>query len=54
VDFENDWKLVTIFIGGNDLCALKRDDDASPHSYERFIREGLDILHKQVRTRTIF
>lgn len=20
VDFENDWKLVTIFVGGNDLC----------------------------------
>lgn len=20
VDFQNDWKLVTLFIGGNDLC----------------------------------
>ena len=20
VDFENDWKLITLFIGGNDLC----------------------------------
>ena len=20
-DFENDWKLLTLFIGGNDLCA---------------------------------
>ena len=20
VDFENDWKVITIFVGGNDLC----------------------------------
>ena len=20
VDFENDWKVITMFIGGNDLC----------------------------------
>ena len=20
IDFENDWKLITLFIGGNDLC----------------------------------
>lgn len=23
-DFENDWKVLTIFIGGNDLCACCR------------------------------
>ena len=22
VDFENDWKLITIFVGGNDLCRV--------------------------------
>ena len=26
VDFENDWKLVTLFIGGNDLCAFCKDE----------------------------
>ena len=25
VDFENDWKLVTLFIGGNDLCQYCND-----------------------------
>ena len=20
IDFENDWKVITIFVGGNDLC----------------------------------
>uniref|UniRef100_A0A3B3QLG3 Si:ch211-214p16.3 n=1 Tax=Paramormyrops kingsleyae TaxID=1676925 RepID=A0A3B3QLG3_9TELE len=25
VDFENDWKLVTLFIGGNDLCQYCQD-----------------------------
>lgn len=21
IDFQNDWKIITVFIGGNDLCA---------------------------------
>ena len=25
VDFENDWKVVTMFIGGNDLCSFCED-----------------------------
>ena len=25
VDFQNDWKLVTLFIGGNDLCQYCND-----------------------------
>ena len=25
VDFENDWKLVTFFIGGNDICDICDD-----------------------------
>lgn len=25
VDFEKDWKLVTLFIGGNDLCQYCHD-----------------------------
>lgn len=26
IDFENDWKMVTLFIGGNDLCAFCKDE----------------------------
>ena len=25
IDFNNDWKLVTLFIGGNDLCRICND-----------------------------
>nr|XP_009858789.1 phospholipase B1, membrane-associated-like [Ciona intestinalis] len=48
-NFENDWKVVTIFIGGNDLCALDRDPvGASPESYIKTLEEGLDILHAEM------
>ena len=47
--FENDWKLISIFIGGNDLCALGRDPDgASPETYRDEIKAALDIMHDQV------
>ena len=25
IDFEEDWKMLTLFIGGNDLCAVCRN-----------------------------
>lgn len=49
IDFENDWKLITLFIGGNDLCDFCKDKNLhSPDSYINYIREGLDMLYKQV------
>ena len=33
VDFENDWKLITLFIGGNDLCDYC-DDKVRGHAHE--------------------
>ncbi|XP_078485369.1 phospholipase B1, membrane-associated-like [Ciona intestinalis] len=48
-NFENDWKVVTIFIGINDLCALEKDPvGASPESYITTLEEGLDILHAEL------
>jgi len=48
-DFNLDWKVITIFIGGNDLCALRLDPDGeTPEAYIRDLREGLDILHNQL------
>lgn len=47
-DFENDWKVVTIFIGGNDLCDICIDTEKHiPERYVNDIKEGLDILHKE-------
>ncbi|XP_059212464.1 phospholipase B1, membrane-associated-like [Centropristis striata] len=49
VDFENDWKLVTIFIGGNDLCHYCIDqNNLSPKNYSHNLKLSLDMLYKEV------
>lgn len=49
VDFENDWKVITVFIGGNDLCDYHmKPGYYEPANYTRGIREALDVLHAQV------
>ncbi|TKS86768.1 Phospholipase B1, membrane-associated [Collichthys lucidus] len=49
VDFENDWKLVTLFIGGNDLCQYCNDRAAlSPQNYSYHMMTSLDMLYKEV------
>lgn len=49
VDFENDWKLVTLFIGGNDLCSYCNDRATlSPQNYSHHLKTSLDILYNEV------
>ncbi|XP_069811186.1 phospholipase B1, membrane-associated [Dendropsophus ebraccatus] len=49
VDFNNDWKVITVFIGANDLCASCTDSNVfSASSYTTNIQRALDILHQQV------
>ncbi|XP_019953531.2 phospholipase B1, membrane-associated [Paralichthys olivaceus] len=49
VDFNNDWKLVTLFIGGNDLCQYCHDPASlSPQNYSHHMMTSLDILYKEV------
>ncbi|XP_069092316.1 phospholipase B1, membrane-associated [Pleurodeles waltl] len=49
INFENDWKVITVFIGGNDLCAYCTDTNYySPSMLVSRIREALDILHQEV------
>lgn len=49
IDFENDWKLITLFIGGNDLCGYCRDrENRSPEKFAGHIQTTLDKLHQQV------
>ncbi|XP_043206266.1 phospholipase B1, membrane-associated-like, partial [Amphibalanus amphitrite] len=49
IDFQNDWKMVTLMIGGNNLCShvcmRKNFWPHSPHGHATFIKEALDILH---------
>lgn len=49
VNFENDWKMITIFIGGNDLCDYCKDKELhSPDRYISDIRDALDILYNNL------
>ncbi|KAG5265671.1 hypothetical protein AALO_G00245020 [Alosa alosa] len=49
VSWENDWKLVTLFIGGNDLCQYCNDRASlSTLNYRNYLRESLDILYNEV------
>ncbi|KAM4713138.1 phospholipase B1, membrane-associated-like [Anableps anableps] len=49
INFESDWKLITVFVGGNDLCAYcKNSLQLSVKNYIRFLRESLDYLHTKV------
>jgi len=49
INFENDWKLITLFIGGNDLCRYCSNDAKHlPKAYINDIKQGLDILYKEI------
>ncbi|XP_035828409.1 phospholipase B1, membrane-associated [Aplysia californica] len=49
VDFNNDWKVITVFIGGNDLCAACTDEAKySVEKYKENLQETLDYLHSNV------
>lgn len=49
VDLMNEWKVITMFIGGNDLCDVCNDmTNHSPQSYVTKVRDALDILHQNV------
>jgi hypothetical protein len=47
--FANDWKMMTIMIGGNNLCHLCADAVAnSPQTFGRLLEESIDLLYDQV------
>ncbi|GAB1289514.1 Phospholipase B1, membrane-associated [Apodemus speciosus] len=49
INFQEDWKIITVFIGGNDLCASCKDDARfSPQNFVDNIKNALDILHAEV------
>jgi len=48
-DFYNTWKVVTLFIGGNDLCACCRKlEKYKPDKFIKGVREALDVLHENI------
>ncbi|XP_023566793.1 phospholipase B1, membrane-associated [Octodon degus] len=49
INFQEDWKIITVFIGGNDLCDFCNDPvNSSPQNFTDNIRKALDILHAEV------
>ncbi|NXM74715.1 PLB1 Phospholipase, partial [Serilophus lunatus] len=49
INFQTDWKLITLFIGGNDLCSFCEDPVRySPENYISNVQIALDLLHKEV------
>jgi len=45
-DFENDWKMVTVLIGGNNLCQYCVDERSSPDNFAADVEAVLDYLHE--------
>merc|ERR1711962_1973403 len=49
IDFDNDWKVITVFIGGNDLCdSCTKPVEFSAEMYRANLRAALDYLHDHV------
>ncbi|CAJ0966214.1 unnamed protein product [Ranitomeya imitator] len=49
IRIKEDWKVITVFVGANDLCASCTDSNVfSAATYINNIRRALDILHDQV------
>uniref|UniRef100_A0A2R8ZUD4 Phospholipase B1, membrane-associated n=1 Tax=Pan paniscus TaxID=9597 RepID=A0A2R8ZUD4_PANPA len=49
IHFQEDWKIITLFIGGNDLCDFCNDlVHYSPQNFTDNIGKALDILHAEV------
>lgn len=49
VDIDNDWKIVTILSGNNDLCDYcKQRDNINQAAYYEHMTSALDILHAQL------
>ncbi|RNA24384.1 phospholipase membrane-associated-like [Brachionus plicatilis] len=44
INFSQGWKLVTMFVGGNDLCKACRDSKYTAANYMKNIRAALDYL----------
>ncbi|XP_049799885.1 phospholipase B1, membrane-associated-like [Schistocerca nitens] len=50
VDYQRDWKVVTVFFGANDLCSAQCYNPAraaAPHHIRR-LRDALDYLHQHM------
>jgi len=53
IDLNNDWKVVTVLIGGNNLCDVcdsGKEADNNAATYEKYLTQTLDTLSQLPRT----
>ncbi|KAF6321572.1 phospholipase B1 [Rhinolophus ferrumequinum] len=49
IDLEKDWKLITLFVGSNDLCHYCENPKAhSAEEYVRHVQQALDIFYEEL------
>nr|XP_009674589.1 PREDICTED: phospholipase B1, membrane-associated-like [Struthio camelus australis] len=49
INFKEDWKLITVFVGGNDLCQYCLDKETySVQKYIKHLQDTLDIFYKEL------
>eukprot|EP01127_Copromyxa_protea_P013991 TRINITY_DN3831_c0_g1_i1.p1 TRINITY_DN3831_c0_g1~~TRINITY_DN3831_c0_g1_i1.p1 ORF type:complete len:355 (-),score=89.42 TRINITY_DN3831_c0_g1_i1:44-1108(-) len=48
IDWENDWKLLTLFIGANNLCASCKGDAGTPELFEQELDLVLAKIQKEI------
>jgi hypothetical protein len=48
VDLENDWKLLNIFIGGNDVCGYCRHGQPTPSQFANNIATAVEIVKASI------
>ncbi|ELU02977.1 hypothetical protein CAPTEDRAFT_121773, partial [Capitella teleta] len=49
IDYQNDWKVVTILLGGNDLCGYcKNEESNSPENYVKNFQIALDTMMEEM------
>lgn len=55
IDVANDWKVITLFIGGNDVCEFCKDrPNYTKEKYIERITKALDHLHDKVKQLQIY
>ncbi|KAG6930949.1 phospholipase B1 [Chelydra serpentina] len=49
INFKEDWKVITLFVGGNDLCHYCLDRETySVENYVKHLQDTLDILYQEL------
>ena len=51
VDFNNDWKIITILIGANDICGFCKShgkNSSQPSEFIRNVEKAIDVLYEKV------